>query len=310
MGRPRLKTSMETIRSSVVSKINMASHVPVIALFAHGRQETCMLDMNRVLTQVLGGDAGSERPQSEAPRGTATGVAVPAHWPLASHEQRHPAQDGGMIEKLVPLGTGALAAGLAARLFGSKRLRDVSGTALQVGAVAAIGGLAYKAYQNYQQGRPVIPETISSALTNIPKSVAGKVGPHAPGAWVPVGPQADQRAKLLLSAMVSAAASDGHLDGVEYGRIRAQLLKQGWSEEEQLFLSQALLKPATIEELAVEATSLAQRVEVYTAARLAIDADAPSEHEWLDRLAKALALEAGLKAHLDAIGTEREAAAA
>jgi uncharacterized membrane protein YebE (DUF533 family) len=44
-----------------------------------------------------------------------------------------------MIEKLVPLGTGALAAGLAARLFGSKRLRDVSGTALQVGAVAAIG---------------------------------------------------------------------------------------------------------------------------------------------------------------------------
>jgi len=110
--------------------------------------------------------------------------------------------------------------------------------------------------------------------------------------------------------MVSAAASDGHLDGVEYGRIRAQLLKRGWSEEEQLFLSQALLKPATIEELAVEATSLAQRVEVYMAARLAIDADASSEHEWLDRLAKALALEAGLKAHLDAIGTEREAAAA
>ena len=64
-------------------------------------------------------------------------------------------------------------------------------------------------------------------------------------------------------------------------------MKQGWSEEEQLFLSQALLKPATIEELAVEATSLAQRVEVYMAARLAIDADAPSEHEWLDRLAKA-----------------------
>lgn len=269
-----------------------------------------MLDFNRVLTQVLGGDAGSEGPQSAASRATASGSAGPAHWLLASPEQRYPTQSGGMIEKLVPLGTGAVAAGLAARLFGSKRLRDVSGTALQVGAVAAIGGLAYKAYRSYQQGRPVVPETISSALSSIPKSVAGKVGHQAPGAWVPVGPQADQRAKLLLRAMVSAAASDGHLDGVEYGRIRAQLLKQGWSEEEQLFLSQVLLKPATIEELAAEATSLAQRVEVYTAARLAIDADAPSEHEWLDRLANALALEAGLKAHLDAIGTEREAAAA
>lgn len=313
---------MHTPRTTPIEKLNgdhsivggiqnrKAPHVLFIALFARGRQETCMLDMNRVLTQMLGGDAGSEKRQSAAPRGTATGAAVPAHWPLAGHEHHPPAQSGGMIEKLVPLGTGALAAGLAARLFGSKRLRGVSGTALQVGAVAAIGGLAYKAYQNYQQGRPVIPETISSALSSIPKSVAGKVGPHTPGAWVPVGPQADERARLLLSAMVSAAASDGHLDGVEYSRIRAQLLKQGWSEEEQLFLSQVLLKPPTIEELAVEATSLAQRVEVYTAARLAIDADAPSEHEWLDRLAKALALEAGLKAHLDAIGTEREAAAA
>jgi len=43
-------------------------------------------------------------------------------------------------------------------------MREVASTALQVGAVAAIGGLAYKAYQSYQQGRPVVPQGVRDVL--------------------------------------------------------------------------------------------------------------------------------------------------
>lgn len=268
-----------------------------------------MLDMNRVLTHLLG-DAAA-RPRSE--RTEVRSAFGPVEHVVPGPAGKDPVKasnEANLLEKVIPFATGALATGVAGRLLGGKQFRKVAGTVLQVGAVAAIGGVAYKAYRNYQQGRPVIPESVSSNISGVSKPFAGESGQQAFNAWVPLGPQAQDRAKLLLGSMVASAASDGNLDGVEYGHIRAQLVKQGWSEEEQLFLSQMLMKPPSVEELAAAATSFEQRVEVYVAARLAIELDVPSEHDWLDRLAKALHLEADLKTHLDAIGPERTAAAA
>ena len=47
-----------------------------------------------------------------------------------------------------PLAAGAL----VAVLLGTGTGRQVTGTALKLGGLAAIGGLAYKAYQNYKNG--------------------------------------------------------------------------------------------------------------------------------------------------------------
>ena len=47
-----------------------------------------------------------------------------------------------------PLAAGAL----VAVLLGTGTGRQVTGTALKLGGIAAIGGLAYKAYQNYKNG--------------------------------------------------------------------------------------------------------------------------------------------------------------
>lgn len=202
------------------------------------------------------------------------------------------------------LGAGALAGGLSGLLMGSKRMREVAGTAVQIGAVAAIGGLAYKAYQNYRQGRPVVPQSVSDLLqgmTGAGQQTNATVQDDI-AAFIPPHGASDEVAMLLLRTMVAAAAADGHLDKMEYGRIRRHLQEAGLGEDEQLLLSQAIMKPSTIAELAAAATTPALRAEVYAAARLAIDPDSPLERDWLDRLAAALSLEPGLRAHLDAIG--------
>ena len=54
------------------------------------------------------------------------------------------------------LATGAVLGGLGGLLLGTKTGRELAGDALQLGAAALIGGLAYKAYNNYKSGQPMI----------------------------------------------------------------------------------------------------------------------------------------------------------
>jgi uncharacterized membrane protein YebE (DUF533 family) len=234
---------------------------------------------------------------------------------LVSSAQAHPAAEradaGGpaLWSQTGPLGAGALA-GLAGLLMGSKRMRKAAGTALQIGAVATIGGLAYRAYQNYRQGRPVVPSSLTELLGQLPLQAGSRSERQQLADWVPGQERNSDVARLLLRTMVAAAAADGHLDNVEYGRIREQLVSSGLDKDEQLFLNQIIMHRSSIEELAAAATTAELKVEVYTAARLAIDADQSVERQWLDRLAAALGLDPALRRHLDAIGAEDRAAAA
>jgi len=245
-----------------------------------------MIDINRVLNQVLTATQGTQQGTQQGQQGT-----------RAAPQAGLQGAFGGA------LGTGALA-GVAGLLLGSKKVRKMAGSAIQVGAVAAVGALAYHAYQNYRQGKPVVPK----GVTDMIGQVTGQGGQPAPEPkqieqWVPQQPERSAEvARLLLKTMVAAAASDGHLDGVEYERIRTQLRGSGLGDDEQLFLSQVIMQRSTPAELAAQATTPELKAEVYAAARLAIDADHADEHKWLDQLAAALQLDPVLRTHLDAIG--------
>ena len=268
-----------------------------------------MIDVNRLLTQVLNGPSqagGTPATLSDTIGAVARRFGSVEPDPQASRTEQpaSAAQPGtaGLAGTIGALGAGALAGGLAGTLFGSKRMRAVAGTALQVGAVAAIGGLAYKAYQNYSQGKPIVPQGVTDLLGSaLPQSAPPADTDPGMATWVPARERSEQVAMLLLRTMVAASASDGHLDAVEHGRIRRQLAASELNEEEQLVLSRIMLNPPRIDELAADATTPELRAEVYTAARLAIDADTPAENDWLNDLAAALKLAPDLKLHLDAI---------
>jgi uncharacterized membrane protein YebE (DUF533 family) len=283
-----------------------------------------MINLDRILTQVVGNPMGAANVDnnSQVARQHVDGHTDPSeqstHTPSWGNPTHPTGAANGLLGHAGALGLGAAAGGLAGIMFGSKRMREVAGTALQVGAVAAIGGLAYKTYQNYRSGKPIVPQSVSNLLANAPWQQPTRQGhgsnaqPNMPDidAFIPPAEQSDKLALLLLRSMVAAAAADGRLDAGEHERIRKQILASDLSFEERNILDSVFAKPSRIEELASAATTPALCAEVYTAARLAIEPDSPVEQQWLDQLAMALNLEPGLRAHLDSIGATQQKAQA
>lgn len=188
------------------------------------------------------------------------------------------------------LASGAAAGALVSLVLGSKGGRKMAGNAVKLGGLALVGTLAYKAYQNYQQGQK--PQ----------QTAAEPVPSQLPPAQSPFHPAQAERSHFdvtLLRTMIAASLADGHVDEAERAAISAKLGGAQLDEAER-FLTQELGTPASPEALAVEATSPEQAAEVYMTALLAIDADTTSERVFLARLATALKLDPALVPHLEA----------
>jgi uncharacterized membrane protein YebE (DUF533 family) len=106
--------------------------------------------------------------------------------------------------------------------------------------------------------------------------------------------------------MIAAAAADGRIDAREQEKIIGGLKQAGLDRQAEEFLANELNNPATTEELARSARGDAEAVQVFTAARIAIDLDSDEEHDFLVQLASDLGLDNVLVAHVDA--TARQAA--
>jgi uncharacterized membrane protein YebE (DUF533 family) len=191
------------------------------------------------------------------------------------------------------LGAGAALGGLGALILGTGTGRALAGSAVKLGGLALIGGLAYKAYQNYQQGLPPLAGGQPQAQQQ-PVAAA----PH--GSGFEPGAMTHDQATLYIRAMIAAAAADGRIDAREQEKILGGLQQAGLHEAAQQFLANEINNPASVEDLAAAVTSQADAVQVYTAARIAVDASSGAEHEFLRRLAKALGIDDDLVAQVDA----------
>lgn len=225
-----------------------------------------MLDPKKLLDDLL----GSQIPGTDATVRDKAGQAV-------------------QMAKDNPLAAGAL----AAVLLGTGAGRQVTGTAIKLGGLAAIGGLAYKAYQNYKNGAEPV---------QAPAGEPELLPPPADTSFHPSqAPQGEDAFTLtLVRAMISAAKADGHVDADERKKIADKLSLSGIGPEAEKFLMAELERPLDLDELVAAAHTEAQKLELYTASRLTIDPDTRAERGYLDLLAGRLGLPDALVDHVEA----------
>ena len=77
-----------------------------------------------------------------------------------------------VLEQLVSSGVaGGLAGGIAGsalvNVLSGRKARKVAGSAIRIGGVALVGGLAYKAWPHYQQGRSNTDRAAVAARTDL-----------------------------------------------------------------------------------------------------------------------------------------------
>jgi uncharacterized membrane protein YebE (DUF533 family) len=195
----------------------------------------------------------------------------------STYEQAKQSGDLGKYAK------GAAAGGALAILLGSRGGRSLGGKVLKIGTVAALGTMAWKAYNEWQ------------AKQSAPGA------PAAPARFEQLpAPQLEQHSTAMLMAMIAAAKADGHMDERERGLVEAEMHRldadpavRGWVDAE-------LRRPVAPAEVAARATSPEMAAETYLASVLVADQTTTMERAYLDELARQLKLAPELKADLEA----------
>ena len=123
-----------------------------------------------------------------------------------SGEQRDAMLDG--------LSKGAMAAGAVALLLGTRGGRKLTGTALKVGGLAAVGGIAYKTYTQWQARQPgSTAHDLGTPITELAQDAA------------------NERSQSIVRAMIAAARSDGHIDDAERQHIDSKIKSFGMEQD-------------------------------------------------------------------------------
>ena len=201
-------------------------------------------------------------------------------------------QKGLSPDLIKGLAGGAAAGGLAGILLGGKSTKKLAKTALKLGGTAALAGLAYKAYNDWQASKqPSAPEAPNMKdITPQPEDT-----PFLPRAER----ERDAQSLALLSAMIAAAKADGHIDAMEQQKIFGKLDELDLDTEAKAYVMDELRKPLNIDQVVAAATTPELAVEIYAASLLAIDPDDPAEQAYLGMLASRLRLEPGLRAAIE-----------
>ena len=100
--------------------------------------------------------------------------------------------------------------------------------------------------------------------------------------------------------MIAAARADGHIDEGERQRILERATLAGLDDDTARFIEAELSQPVDLDNLVKAATTDAQKVELYTASRLAIEPKTRAERGYLDMLAGRLGLPDALVEHVEA----------
>ena len=194
-----------------------------------------------------------------------------------------------IIDQLVSSGVaggfaGGLAGGALSNALTSKKGKKLAGSALKLGGMALVGGVAYKAWQNYRNGAGRADGTALAA-------------PPAGSAFLPATnntTECNALSLLLARSMIAAAKADGQIDTQESQAILNHINSLDLPAEAKAFLFEEYGRPLDVKGLTAAVDSREHAAEVYAASVLMVDPPSPPEQIYLDTLARELGLEAGL----------------
>jgi uncharacterized membrane protein YebE (DUF533 family) len=175
------------------------------------------------------------------------------------------------------LGAGAAVGGIAAMLFGTKTGRKISGKLLAVGSLAAVGGVAYTAYQSWMKSQGKSPESQNDVSVTTLTGVA-----------------AERRSLTILRAMIAAAKADGVIDAEEQSLLNQQLERSDLADDAKQWFRAEMSKRHDVSSIAAEVDSPAAAAEVYLVSSIVVDDASPIERAYLDQLKDALKIDEGL----------------
>ena len=186
------------------------------------------------------------------------------------------AKSGGLGGMLSGMGGKAAAAGAISVLLGNKKMGNLA----KYGGLAALGMMAYKAYNNYQA-----------------QQGAAQVTPQTIDRLAPAEQEVHSRG--ILAALIAAAKADGHVDDKERAMIEQEVRKANDDPELVSWIQTQLNKPLDAAEVARQATTPEMAAEMYLASLLLIDREHFLEKAYLDELAKELGLAPALVQELE-----------
>lgn len=197
----------------------------------------------------------------------------------------------GASANLGGFGGGALAGGALGLLLGNKKFRKMGGRFATYGGAAALGALALKTYQDWQQN------AAQPAAATTPTQTLPRTATSAPAL---ADSALEAHSRVILAAMISAAKADGHIGQEEQQLLDAEIAKLAGHPADLQWFQAELAKPADPAVTAALATTPEQAAEVYLASLLVIDEQSYMERAYLDELARQLPLPDGLKTELEA----------
>jgi uncharacterized membrane protein YebE (DUF533 family) len=252
-----------------------------------------MFDAKSLLDTILGGQAAQQATAAAQSAGsTVAAVVSQAEESLKGTAAGDTLTGVKSFAEQNPAAAVAVAGGLAALLLGTSTGRSVTAGAVKLGGLAGLGGIAYKAFSNWQQSKPL--------LAGVP-GLEQLTAPAPTGSGFHTDDHSHDTAQLIVRAMVATASADGTIDAAQRAALVAQMQRAGLGSEESAFLDDAIAHPLSTDDIARGVAGNSQlAAQVVAAASLVADPTNVKEEQFLSRLSTELGMSGDLLSHIRA----------
>lgn len=208
---------------------------------------------------------------------------------------------------------GAAMGGLAGSVLGNVLTgkRGGGGRLMKMGGLAAVGYVAYQAWQKHQASKGAMPGGAgATGAPSLESALSGMLGGGAAAGNPPLTQNLPQtfdletpanaaQALRVVQAMIAASKADGVVDATERDRVFAKVSEAGLSQQDQDEVLRLLTQPMDMEAVVRGVDSRELAMEIYAASLIAVSPASRAERAYLDLLAARLGLDGDLTMQIE-----------